>query len=107
MFDRSVDNQVSRLRRKIERDPRKPTLIKTHWGGGYSFAGRRTHMRRLRRILRALWPRRLAAQLIALLLSALVVSQAVSLVILLDERRLALRAAERARSWRGRHRSSA
>ena len=53
-------------------------------------------MRRLRRILRALWPRRLAAQLIALLLSALVVSQAVSLAILLDERRLALRAAERA-----------
>jgi two-component system OmpR family response regulator len=37
-FDRSVDNQVSRLRRKIERDPKKPTLIKTHWGGGYSFA---------------------------------------------------------------------
>lgn len=38
VFDRSIDNQVSRLRRKIERDPRKPTLIKTHWGGGYSFA---------------------------------------------------------------------
>ena len=38
VFDRSVDNQVSRLRRKIERDPEKPTLIKTHWGGGYSFA---------------------------------------------------------------------
>ncbi len=53
-------------------------------------------MRRLRRLLRALWPRRLAAQLVALLLSALVVSQAVSLIILLDERRLALRAAERA-----------
>ena len=50
----------------------------------------------MRRLLRALWPRRLAAQLIALLLSALVVSQAVSLVILLDERRVALRAAERA-----------
>jgi signal transduction histidine kinase len=53
-------------------------------------------MSRVQRLLRALWPRRLAAQLIALLLSALVVSQAVSLVILLDERRLALRAAERA-----------
>jgi two-component system OmpR family response regulator len=36
-FDRSVDNQVSRLRKKIERDPRRPELIKTHWGGGYSF----------------------------------------------------------------------
>jgi two-component system OmpR family response regulator len=37
-FDRSIDNQVSRLRKKIERDPRRPQLIKTHWGGGYSFA---------------------------------------------------------------------
>jgi two-component system OmpR family response regulator len=36
-FDRSIDNQVSRLRRKIERDPKRPELIKTHWGGGYSF----------------------------------------------------------------------
>ena len=39
-FDRSVDNQVSRLRKKLERDPKNPVLIKTHWGGGYSFAGR-------------------------------------------------------------------
>lgn len=36
-FDRSIDNQVSRLRKKIEADPKTPTLIKTHWGGGYSF----------------------------------------------------------------------
>ena len=36
-FDRSIDNQVSRLRKKIERDPRRPELIRTHWGGGYSF----------------------------------------------------------------------
>jgi two-component system, OmpR family, response regulator len=36
-FDRSIDNQVSRLRKKIELDPRTPILIKTHWGGGYSF----------------------------------------------------------------------
>lgn len=36
-FDRSIDNQVSRLRRKIELDPKNPVLIKTHWGGGYSF----------------------------------------------------------------------
>jgi two-component system, OmpR family, response regulator len=35
-FDRSIDNQVSRLRRKIERDPKRPELIRTHWGGGYS-----------------------------------------------------------------------
>ena len=37
VFDRSIDNQVSRLRRKIESDPKKPELIKTVWGGGYSF----------------------------------------------------------------------
>ena len=40
VFDRSIDNQVSRLRRKIEADPKNPALIKTVWGGGYSFAGR-------------------------------------------------------------------
>jgi two-component system OmpR family response regulator len=38
-FDRSIDNQISRLRKKIERDPRRPELIKTAWGDGYSFAG--------------------------------------------------------------------
>ena len=38
-FDRSIDNQISRLRKKIERDPRTPQLIKTAWGDGYSFAG--------------------------------------------------------------------
>lgn len=36
-FDRSIDNQVSRLRRKVEADPKSPTIIQTHWGGGYSF----------------------------------------------------------------------
>jgi two-component system OmpR family response regulator len=38
-FDRSIDNQISRLRRKLERDPKNPALIKTSWGDGYSFAG--------------------------------------------------------------------
>jgi two-component system OmpR family response regulator len=37
-FDRSIDNQVSRLRKKIEADPKSPALIQTHWGGGYSFS---------------------------------------------------------------------
>ncbi|WP_126979264.1 response regulator [Frigidibacter oleivorans] len=36
-FDRSIDNQISRLRRKVERDPKSPTIIQTHRGGGYSF----------------------------------------------------------------------
>ena len=36
-FDRSIDNQVSRLRRKIEPDARNPRFIKTVWGGGYQW----------------------------------------------------------------------
>jgi two-component system OmpR family response regulator len=43
-FDRSIDNQVSRLRKKIERDPRNPQLIKTAWGDGYTFAGEVTKL---------------------------------------------------------------
>jgi two-component system, OmpR family, response regulator len=37
-FDRSVDVQISRLRRKIEIDPKNPTLIKTVRSGGYIFS---------------------------------------------------------------------
>ncbi len=37
-FDRKIDMQVSRLRRKIEDDPKNPTLIQTVRGGGYRFA---------------------------------------------------------------------
>jgi two-component system, OmpR family, response regulator len=37
-FDRSVDVQISRLRRKIEPDPKEPTLIKTVRSGGYILA---------------------------------------------------------------------
>lgn len=38
LFDRSIDNLVSRLRSKIEKDPKKPELIKTVWGKGYIFS---------------------------------------------------------------------
>ena len=38
IFDRSIDNQVSRLRKKIEENPKNPSIIKTHWGGGYSLS---------------------------------------------------------------------
>lgn len=38
IFDRAVDNQVSRLRRKIEADSRNPELITTVRGGGYRFS---------------------------------------------------------------------
>jgi two-component system OmpR family response regulator len=37
-FDRSVDVQISRLRRKLEPDPKEPQIIKTVRGGGYVFA---------------------------------------------------------------------
>jgi len=36
-FDRSIDMQISRLRRKIEADHKQPELIKTVRGGGYMF----------------------------------------------------------------------
>jgi two-component system, OmpR family, response regulator len=35
--DRSIDNLIARLRKKIERDPNHPTLIKTVRGVGYVF----------------------------------------------------------------------
>lgn len=38
-FERSIDNMIVRLRRKIEDDPSSPRLIKTVWGGGYLLAG--------------------------------------------------------------------
>lgn len=38
LFDRSIDNHVSRLRKKLETDPKNPRYIKTVWGGGYIFA---------------------------------------------------------------------
>ncbi|WP_455205882.1 response regulator [Kaarinaea lacus] len=36
-FDRSIDVQISRLRKKIEPNPKQPTLIKTVRSGGYIF----------------------------------------------------------------------
>lgn len=40
-FDRSLDIRISRLRRKIERDPNKPEVILTVRGIGYRFEARR------------------------------------------------------------------
>jgi DNA-binding response OmpR family regulator len=39
-FDRAIDVQIGRLRRKIERDPSMPELIKSVRGAGYLFAAR-------------------------------------------------------------------
>jgi DNA-binding response OmpR family regulator len=37
VYDRSIDVQILRLRRKIERDPAEPRLIRTERGAGYYF----------------------------------------------------------------------
>jgi DNA-binding response OmpR family regulator len=37
-FERSIDNHISRLRKKIEESASDPKLIKTVWGGGYMLA---------------------------------------------------------------------
>ncbi|HEY0122587.1 MAG TPA: response regulator transcription factor [Rhizobium sp.] len=39
-FDRSIDILVSRLRRKLEDDPKAPRLIQTVRGGGYQFVAK-------------------------------------------------------------------
>ena len=36
-FDRSLDVQISRLRKMIEPDPAQPRYIQTVWGVGYVF----------------------------------------------------------------------
>jgi DNA-binding response OmpR family regulator len=36
-IDRSIDVHISRVRNKIEQDPKKPRWIKTIWGTGYRF----------------------------------------------------------------------
>ncbi|SIO36150.1 response regulator [Paraburkholderia phenazinium] len=38
VFDRSIDVQILRLRRKIEENPSTPQFIKTERGAGYTFA---------------------------------------------------------------------
>jgi two-component system, OmpR family, response regulator len=39
-FDRAIDVQVSRLRKKLKDDPKNPVLIKTVRGGGYIFTAK-------------------------------------------------------------------
>jgi DNA-binding response OmpR family regulator len=40
VYDRAIDVQIMRLRRKIEPDPSHPTYILTERGVGYSFSAR-------------------------------------------------------------------
>jgi DNA-binding response OmpR family regulator len=35
--ERTVDAVISRIRRKVERDPQDPELLLTAWGTGYKF----------------------------------------------------------------------
>jgi two-component system phosphate regulon response regulator OmpR len=37
VFDRSIDLRIMRLRRKVERNPEKPDVIKTVRGVGYMY----------------------------------------------------------------------
>jgi two-component system OmpR family response regulator len=37
-FDRAIDVHISRLRRRIEADPKEPEMIRTVRSGGYYFA---------------------------------------------------------------------
>ena len=41
-FDRSIDNQISRLRRRLEEDRRNPRWIRTVWGAGYMLSAKVT-----------------------------------------------------------------
>jgi two-component system phosphate regulon response regulator OmpR len=37
VYDRSIDVQISRLRKLVEDDPAKPRYLQTVWGFGYVF----------------------------------------------------------------------
>ena len=43
-FNRSVDITMSRLRQKLNDDPKAPAFIKTVWGTGYAFIGEPTEI---------------------------------------------------------------
>ena len=78
-FERSVDNMVSRLRRKIEPDPRQP-------GPAQDGPRRRLHARRRRPpAVRRLLPSSLLGQMLLLIGAALLVAQAVNFAFILNE----------------------
>jgi DNA-binding response OmpR family regulator len=43
-YDRAIDIQIARLRKKLNDDPRSPALVKTIRGVGYMFCGETTHL---------------------------------------------------------------
>jgi hypothetical protein len=96
LFDRAVDNQISRLRRKIEIDSRNPQLIQTVWGGATCSPPKcarswpRTEGARRERVAIAtgrekpflrripLWPHSLMGQMLLAIALALFVAQGLS-----------------------------
>jgi DNA-binding response OmpR family regulator len=42
-FDRSIDVRIARIRRKLEKDPANPQIIRTVRGAGYVFDPDGTH----------------------------------------------------------------
>ena len=85
-FDRSIDTQVSRLRKKLEHDPAEPRIIKTIWGGGYMFARRRQP------VMTRLLPRTLFGQMLLILLGGMLVSHAIGSWLYAHNRAEAVRA---------------
>jgi two-component system OmpR family response regulator len=43
-FDRAIDNQISRLRAKLEENRTQPKLIQTVWGDGYKLCAEVTSL---------------------------------------------------------------
>ena len=78
-FDRSIDNQVSRLRKKIERDPRNPRADQDRLGRRLQLCGRGDAAMRLA-------PKSLAGRLAAMLVLTLLVAQMVSFGLFAGER---------------------
>ena len=86
-FDRAIDNQVSRLRKKIEADPEEPDADQDP-------LGRRLLLhRRGGPGMMLLWRRSLAARFLLLVLFALALSQAITFLVSWGERGQALHAA--------------
>ena len=92
-FERSIDNQVSRLRKKIEADPKNPTLDQDGVGRRLCLRRRRQGSAGMKRLV----PKSLGGQLIAFVLIALVASQALSFYLFVNDRANAVRTADRDR----------
>src|SRR5699024_5208879 len=78
-LERSIDVQVSRLRRMIEPDPSKPRYIQTLWGVGYAFVPDGCSYM----MFRSLYPQSFFARTLWMVLLAVLFSKALILVYLM------------------------